>query len=339
VTNDEVAVLAVCSRRKIGCRMATAKVVPAWGLPSQQSNPGTTAFRSRLGRVWKAVLFVFLAVVILPLAARPLPAEIAATSRLNPLQANTSAAARQDAVQSIPFDKLDVEARTKVNAVLSNVSVFRRMPVRVIDCDPDMYLFLVRHPDVVVNIWEVMKISQLQLRQVGLSTYRVAEKEGTTASVELIYRSHDAHLAYVEGTYTGPLFARPVNGRGLLLLKAGYVRETNGRYYITNRLDVFVNMDPGGAELLTKAIHPLVGKIADTNFVQTVSFVGSLSKTAEVNSPGLQRLATKLNFVQPEFRQQFANLAAEVAQKSAARTVQRADNSPQTAARSETGLK
>jgi hypothetical protein len=29
-----------------------------------------------------------------------------------------------------------------------------------------MHLFLVRHPDVVVNIWEVMKLSRLQLRQI-----------------------------------------------------------------------------------------------------------------------------------------------------------------------------
>ena len=38
------------------------------------------------------------------------------------------------------------EAIQKVDAVLANVALFRRMPVRVIPCDPDLYLFLVRHP-------------------------------------------------------------------------------------------------------------------------------------------------------------------------------------------------
>ena len=66
----------------------------------------------------------------------------------DPLQATTSKSARQDAVRSIPFEQLDPEGRNKVNSVLSNLTVFRRMPTRVIDCDPGLYLFLVEHPDV-----------------------------------------------------------------------------------------------------------------------------------------------------------------------------------------------
>ena len=55
------------------------------------------------------------------------------------------------------------ENSARRNSVLSNVSVFRRLPTKVMDCDPDMYLFLVRHPDVVVDIWELMKLSRMQL--------------------------------------------------------------------------------------------------------------------------------------------------------------------------------
>ena len=67
----------------------------------------------------------------------------------------------------MPLDKLDAQGRAKVHAVLANITIFRRMPVRVVDCDPDLYLFLVRHPDVVINIWNTLKISQLQLKQTG----------------------------------------------------------------------------------------------------------------------------------------------------------------------------
>jgi hypothetical protein len=254
-------------------------------------------------------------------------------TRPDPFRADTSLAARQHAVQSIPFERLDAQARAKVASVLSNVSVFRRMPVRVVDCDPDLYLFLVRHPDVVVNIWEVLRISDLRLRQTAAGTYRVAESAGTLATVEFLYRSHDTHVIYAEGSYEGPLFARPVNGRCLMVLKSGYVRETNGRYYVTNRLDVFLNVEPGGAELLTKTIHLLTGQVADTNFVQTVAFLGSLSRTAEVNHPGVERLATKLAHVEPEVREQLARLAAEVARKSTLRSLGQTGTTPHVASR------
>lgn len=236
--------------------------------------------------------------------------------RANPFQATTSLAARQDAIRCIPLARMDAQAKAKVNAVLSNVTVFRRLPVRVIDCDPDLYLFLVRHPDVVVNIWETLKLSQLQVRQAAPEMFRVVDGDGTTATFEYLYRSHDTHVVYAEGAYTGAVLARPVKGRGLIILKTGYVRETDGRSYITNRMDVFVNVEPGAAELVARTLHPLVGRIVDNNFSQSVGFVGSLSRTSEVNSRGVQRLAEKLTHVQPEVRRQLAELAGGVAERT-----------------------
>ena len=221
-------------------------------------------------------------------------------------------------MQSIPLEKLAPEDRAKVKSVLANVSVFRRMPVKVVDCNPDLYLFLVRHPDVVINIWELMKVSRLQLRQADENQFQIIEPAGTTAGFQIVHRSHDMHVVYGEGTYEGPLLARPVKGRGVLVLKTGYVRETNGRYYVTSRLDCFLAVEPAGAELLTKTVSPLMGKTADNNFAQTVGFVGSLSRTAELNSRGVQRLAVQLTHVQPEVRAQFAGLAAGMAKKSPA---------------------
>ena len=163
----------------------------------------------------------------------------AAPPRSNPLEASTSDAARHDAIRSIPLAKLAAEDRAKVESVLATVSIFRRLPVKVVDCDPDLYLFLVRHPDVVVNIWDLMKLSQLQLRQIDENLFQIAEPAGTVAQFSYVYRSHDTHVLYGEGKYEGPLLARSVKGRGVLVLKCGYIRQPNGRYYVTSRLDCF----------------------------------------------------------------------------------------------------
>ena len=230
-------------------------------------------------------------------------------------QGHSSDTIRQNAIQSLPVDKLDAQGRAKVHAVLSNITIFRRMPVRVIDCDPDLYLFLVRHPDVVVNIWNALKISQLQLKQTGPDEFRLKEETGITADVEYLYRSHDTHLIYAEGVYEGATFGRQVRGSGLFLLKSGYIRETDGRYYISSRLDAFISVEPSAVELVAKALHPLLGLTADNNFSQTIAFVGSLSRTTELNNRSVERLATKLNNVQPDVRDQFSKLAEQISEK------------------------
>jgi hypothetical protein len=239
------------------------------------------------------------------------------TACTNSLAADTSDAARHDAERSIPLNKLAPDDRAKINSVLANVSIFRRLPIKVIDCDPDMYLFLVRHPEIVTNIWEVMRVSGLRLRQVGQNEFHVSEPAGAEADFEFVYKSYDTHVLYGEGTYDGPLLSRPAKGRGVLVLKCGYVRETNGRYYITSRLDCFLSIDRVGVELLGKTISPLVGKTVDHNFAQTLAFVGSLSRTAEVNGRGVQRMSAQLTGAAPDVRQQFAELASGVAERSA----------------------
>jgi len=244
------------------------------------------------------------------------PADPFATLRPDPFKATTSPAARESALQSIPFNKLDADAQAKVASVLSDVSFFRRMPIRVVQCDPDLYLFLVEHPDVVVNIWDVMGVTQMAIEQTGPTSFQVTDTAGTKGSIEYLYASHDTHLIYTEGSYDGPLFAKPVVGRGLILLKTGYVLETDGRYYITSRMDAFMRVEHVGAELLTKTFSPLVGKVADINFTYTAGFFGSLSRTAEVDHEGVARLAGKLSKVQPEVQRQLAQLAERVAQKA-----------------------
>jgi hypothetical protein len=259
-----------------------------------------------------------LAGLALSLVAGLASAASPATGSPDATQGTSSVAVRKSAIQSIPFDKLDADSRAKVNAVLSNVSIYRRLPTRMVSCDPDLYLFLVRHPDIVVNIWEILGVSQLQLRQVEIDTFRIVEAEGTAATLEYLYHSSDMQIVYGSWTYTGPLLARKITGNCLAILKTGYSKDSDGKYYITSRLDGFLSVDSGSAELLARTLQPLVVKNIDNNFIQTVAFLGSMSKTAEVNLAGMQHLAGRLSHVQSETRQQLSDVAASVAHRAAA---------------------
>ncbi len=282
--------------------------------------------RLRLNQVGTCLAGLFLSLVA-SCAAAASPSPTAGST--DTTQGTSSTAARKNAVQSIPFDKLDADTREKVNSVLSNVGIYRRLPVRVVNCDPDLYLFLVRHPDIVVNVWEILGVSQLHVRQVDIDTFRIVETEGTEATLEYVYHSRDVQIIYGSWTYTGPLLARKITGNCLAVLKTGYSKGSDGRYYITSRLDGFLSVDSGGAELLARTLQPLVVKNVDNNFMQTVAFLGSMSKTAEVNLAGMQRLAGRLSHVQPETRQQLSEVVASVAHRAAANAAAWKDRPPQ----------
>ncbi len=231
-------------------------------------------------------------------------------------KASTTRATRDAAVRDIPFDRLTPEARAKISSVVTNPSMFRRMPVNVVECDPDLYRFLIRHPEVVVNIWQLMGITNVSVERKGPFTIDATDGVGTVTRVELVYGTDDTHLIYCEGSYEGPLFPNRLNGRCVLLLRSGFEAAESNRWQVTNRLDIFLQVDHVGVDALTRTLHPLFGKSADTNFVESIKFLERIARTSEENGPGMQRLAQRLDKVDPDVRTRFAELTTDVFQNA-----------------------
>lgn len=231
-------------------------------------------------------------------------------------KASTSRGDRKEAIDEMPLAQLTPDARSKVMQVVEKPTMFRRMPVNVVDCDPKLHRFLIRYPEVVVNIWQLMGITKVSADRIGPFIFNASDGVGTITKVELIYGDQDTHLLYCEGQYEGPLFQKPLTGRCVLLLKAGYQQDGDQRSQISNRLDVFLQVDNMAIDAVTRTLHPLVGKSADLNFVQTTEFLEKISRTSEENGAGMQRLAQRLNNVEPQIRDQFAQLTQEIHQNA-----------------------
>ncbi len=199
--------------------------------------------------------------------------------------------------------------------MLDNTSVFRRLPVQVVDCEPELFHFLVHQPEVIVNIWQVMGVTNVALDRPDETHFRCTDGDGTTAHGEIVFQNEDTQIIYAEGEYDGPLFPKPVRGQVVAVLKSASIRETNGRYYVTTRLDTFMHVDNVGLEVIAKMFQGWLGKTIDHNFIETVAFVGSVSHAAERNPQGMRRLAAKLTRVDRERRDQFVALTDHVAEK------------------------
>jgi hypothetical protein len=226
-----------------------------------------------------------------------------------------SAPQRDEARQAIPFDELTNEVQEKLGRVVGRPSIFRRLPAQVIDCDPDLYVFLVRYPEITVNIWQLLDITKVQLKRTGPYSFEAADGAGTVSKVDLVYGRPDLHVFYAEGYYEGPLFRHRLDGSSVLLLRSNFTQR-DGRVFVTCQLDTFIQLENGGLEVLAKTLQPVMGKTADYNFVETVKFVSQISAAAERNAPGMERLANRLNNVDPAVRESFIKHTLVVNQRA-----------------------
>lgn len=223
-------------------------------------------------------------------------------------KAVTHRQARNEALQSIPFDQLNRDAQEKILSVVRKPTLFRRMPLETIESDPDLYLFLVRHPDVVVNMWELMGITRLRLQRTGDYHFQADDGAGTRGKLELVYGTSSKHIFYAEGAYDGPLSQKQLAGRCVVILHSTYRPGTTQASRITSQLDIFVELDNPGADLVAKTLHPLIGKTADHNFAESARFLAQVSEQAEQNEPGMQRLVSRLANIDGAVRAQFSRL-------------------------------
>jgi hypothetical protein len=240
-------------------------------------------------------------------------------------EASTSEENRIAAVKAIPFDKLRDDVKEKLLTIVEKPSLYRRMPDQLIDCNPELFVFFIRYPEVIINIWDLMAISNVQIKRTAAFEFDVTDGAGTVSTAELVYGTKNLHLIYAEGAYEGPVLKRKLSGRCVLLLQSNYSLGENKRPQIVNRLDAFVSIDSAGAEMVAKTLHPVMGRTADHNFAETAHFLGRLSQAAETNGEGICRLADRLQFVEPKVRTEFQRLITNVSTSSpAASTAARA---------------
>ncbi len=297
----------------------TARIGPVWlvllgELMSKAIRSGSLASTG----LWATavMLAVWASLAILVPRAGAAQATRAQSAKAQP-KAMSTREAREDAVRAIPYAKLSRGARARVSNVLSATTLYRRLPNQHIDCDPRLFQFLIEHPDLVVNIWEVLGISEVSLSRVDVNRFNADDGAGTLGSIDFLHSSPTVHLLYAEGSYEGPLFARPVKGKVLMLMRSKEISKTDGRKQVLCQVDAFLQMENLGAGMLAKTFQPLVGAAADHNFQETAKFLAALNRAAEANRAGMRHMTDRLVRVDKSDRAQFADLTDRLADQAA----------------------
>ncbi|HEV7280958.1 MAG TPA: hypothetical protein VGN57_12205 [Pirellulaceae bacterium] len=232
-----------------------------------------------------------------------------------PTEADTSDEARQKAIRAIPFERLTPQSQARLKQALTGAGTYRRAPVEVFPCDPDLYLFLVRNPEVIVNLWRTMNVTQLTCRKVEPYVVDAQDGMGTFARAELLYGDPALHVVLGEGYYEGALLRRRTNGKSVMILSSGYFRGDDGSPYVSVQLDFFLDVEFGAADLLARTFQPMVGKAIDMNFSESAKFLGKVHQVSETNGPGMAELAGKLQDCDPATRQEFAGVVQSIHQR------------------------
>lgn len=226
----------------------------------------------------------------------------------------TRRAKMETAIKSIPFERIDRSASEAIRDVLNNPSFYRQLPQRSLDCDPQLLNFMVRHPEVMVNIWEMVGITNITAQRTGQRTFFADDGAGTKCNCELAYSDDSLHIYYGTGNYDGMLVPRTIKGRVVCVLRSQAQPTGGGHsgYSVSSTMDVFLKVDNLGADLLTRTLGPLVGRVTEHNFEETSKFVGQFSEFCANYPQAAESLASQLRVDDESIRREFTTIATRI---------------------------
>lgn len=223
---------------------------------------------------------------------------------------NSSSAIRKLAISELPIPDLSAEAAAKVNGVLSNVAMFRRLPTLTFEVDPEVYGYFLRNPDVAVSTWRAMEISKFQLKEIEPNRFDADAGDGSVGHIQILRQTPSDTLIHCDGAFKSPLLPRPIVARSVMRLQTTFVREADGRIVGTHSGDVFVEFPSQAIETVAKVISPVSHSIADRNFKQITLYVHLMTQAMAKHPGWIEQIGNKLDGVTPQERQQFMEVSA-----------------------------
>lgn len=233
----------------------------------------------------------------------------------------SSSTARKQAITELEISRFPAEAQWKSQSVLKNLGLFRRLPTISFECDPEVYHYFLKNPDVAVSTWRAMEISQFQLHQTGTNQYRADAGDGSVGDVELLLQSPTETVIHCDGAFKSPLLPKPIVARSLMRVKTSFAKDQEGRIIGTHTGDVFVEFPSQAVEAVVKVISPVSHAIADRNFKQMTLFVHLMSQ-AMIKHPGwVEQTGNKLDGIPKQKKLEFLEVASKSYTDSQRRTL------------------
>lgn len=192
---------------------------------------------------------------------------------------------KKAALTELPLDKLSPQNQVRVQSLLDEVGYFRRLPTTMFAVEPDVYAFFIRYPDVAVSIWRVMGISEMKMWQTGPNEYEGDSGDGSTGTIDVLFRSVDQNLLLCEGQYQSPILKKPIKARSLILLKSEFSKDAEGTIFVTHHADMYVTFPSQTIETAAKILSPVTGPMADRTFTEMSLFLRMMS-LAMTRRPG-----------------------------------------------------
>jgi hypothetical protein len=153
---------------------------------------------------------------------------------------------------SIAIESLPAHVRDNVKKVLERPTLQTRGPAEFFRGDPELYQWLLDHPDRGVSMWRRLGARCMDICDQGNGRFGWSDGQGTDVHWETIYRGPQVRVWYAEGEgRPGPALGT-IKVRAVAVLRYAQATDPRGRTVIRHQADLFLQTDSKAVALVAK---------------------------------------------------------------------------------------
>ncbi len=225
---------------------------------------------------------------------------------------DSSQDALKTAIERLPAGKLTTEQIATVRGVLENRSLFRQLPTLAVEAAPEVHSYFVGNPEAAVGIWQVLKISQFELKKTEPAVWFGDAGDGSEGTIEVLHRDTDSVLLHCDGAYKSPLLPRPIRATSIMHLRVQPKKADDGKTLLVQDLDLFVTFPSQTVDTVARLISPVSHLIADRNFRELTLFIRFMQVAMERQPGWVERTVQRIEGIDRTQREELLNVSARV---------------------------
>lgn len=214
-----------------------------------------------------------------------------------------AAAGANELSQHAVLEQVSRVRHHEVREILADPTFVRHLRLEAV-ANPQVFIYLLDHPDINSALARALQIAPTRLRRVGPGRYQGDDGEWNSGTLEVLWAEGDRRVFLEQGVSRGWWFG-DVAGR--VIAAVDLSREGDR---IRGEVEVWAKIDPGALDRLLRVVAPMLGKLLDRKLEEQFGITFRVAEHAIRDPARFCQLLAMIPDGALEERQTLASVAA-----------------------------
>jgi hypothetical protein len=177
----------------------------------------------------------------------------------------------------LSLDHLPASQREAIRQILERPTLCSQGPSESFLCRPEVYLWLLDHPDRAVLAWRRLGAQCVNITERGGGSFGWADGQGSEVTWETIQRGPDQRIWYAEGKVRASPLLPLVPVKVVVVHRHKEGRSAAGKPLVQHQSDVYLHTDSKAVGLVTRMLGASASRLAEQGLGQLQLFFSGLS--------------------------------------------------------------